>query len=159
MIDARANSEEKITPPAPLPYVSRSALRRVAHAMPVPTACSCCGGQVELVENSLIYNGHSYGCWPYAYLCLDCRAYVGLHPDTDLPLGTLADEPLRKARNSCKQPFERIWRGGLMTRKNAYRWLASCMGMTADECHFGLFNVEQCEQARRHCEQYLAGNA
>lgn len=154
MIDPRANNPERIIAPAPLPVVSRRALRRVKDALPIPTVCNCCGGQVCLVENSKIYGGRSFGDWPYAYLCRDCFAYVGLHPATDLPLGTLADKPLRDARGSCKKPFEQIWRDH-MTRKQAYAWLAQQLGIPAEQCHFGLFDIALCHQARRACVQYL----
>ncbi|MCC3679199.1 DUF3268 family zinc-finger domain-containing protein [Staphylococcus epidermidis] len=157
MIDPRANNPQPLTAPAPLPVVSRRALRRVKDALPIPSACNCCGGaRVELIENSEIYNGRSYGEWPYAYLCRDCGAYVGLHPATDLPLGTLADKPLREARNRGKRPFERIWRERYMRRSEAYAWLAKQLQLPAEQCHFGLFDAEQCEQARQVSEAYLA---
>lgn len=154
MIDPRANSPERLVPPAPLPAVSRRKLRRVKDALPIPAVCNCCGGEVRLVENSEIYGGRSFGDWPYAYLCRDCFAYVGLHPGTDLPLGTLADKPLREARKTCKKPFEQIWRDH-MTRTQAYAWLAEQLGLPAEECHFGLFDIALCKQARKACERYL----
>lgn len=155
MIDKRAYSAEKLAAPAPLPVVSRRALKRILHPAPIPTVCSCCFSErVELVENSEIYHGRSYGEWPYAYLCRCCGAYVGLHPVTDIPLGTLADKPLRDARNGCKRPFEMIWRNGAMTRKEAYAWLAKGLGITAEECHFGLFDIERCQRARDLCNDY-----
>lgn len=160
MIDLRALCTKRLDAPAPLPYISRKALKRIKHALPVPTSCNCCNGtSVSLVENSEIYNGRSYGAWPYAYLCRDCRAYIGLHPDTDLPLGTLADKPLREARNRCKRPFEQIWRDGHMPRPEAYAWLALQLGLSAEHCHFGLFDIDRCEQARQVCEQFLHTSA
>lgn len=156
MIDPRAYSTEKLVPPAPLPVVSRSRLKRIKDPAPIPVICDCCGGsRIALVENAEIYHGRTFGDWPYAYLCRDCGAYVGLHPGTDIPLGTLADKPLRDARNRCKRPFERIWSEGLMTRNKAYAWLAQAMDIPSEQCHFGLFNVERCEQARAVCESYL----
>lgn len=146
-IDPRANSLVKIEPPAPLPHVSRRALKRVLHPIAIPTTCRFCADTVELVENSVIYRGRSFGDWPYAYWCGGCHAYVGLHPDTDLPLGTLADKRTRDARNTCKKSFEAIWRDGYMTRKQAYQWLADQMGIGVDQCHFGLFEPQQCQEA------------
>ncbi len=156
MIDPRANSPAPIVAPAPLPVVSRRALRRVKDAFPIPTTCNCCSGtRVHLVENSEIYGGRSFGDWPYAYLCRDCFASVGLHPGTDLPLGTLATKPMRNARNSSKAVFERIWREGHMTRSGAYAWLTRQLGIQASECHFGLFDIERCAQAQTICKHFM----
>jgi hypothetical protein len=154
-IDSRAHSLDKIVPPAPLPHVSRRALKRVNDPIAIPTTCRYCAGHVELVENSAIYNGRTYGDWPYAYLCDDCRAYVGLHPDTDLPLGTLADKRTRDARNACKKTFERIFKERHMNRTKAYAWLAGKMGLSVADCHFGLFEPEQCQAAEAFSRQYL----
>ena len=156
MIDARAYSPDPIVPPAPLPVVSRSRLLRIPDALPIPTRCNCChSSRIDLVENSEIYNGTSYGEWPYAYLCRGCFAYIGLHPGTDVPLGTLANKPLRQARTRSKKPFERIWREGLMSRTAAYAWLAYQLDIQPRDCHFGLFDIPRCLEARRVCEQHL----
>lgn len=65
-IDPRANAPERIAARAPLPHISRRALKRVKNPLPAPTECRYCGGCVELVSNSEIYNGREYGEWPYA---------------------------------------------------------------------------------------------
>ena len=156
MIDARAMSTERLAAPSPLPYVSRKALRRIKHPAPAPTVCPFCGCAVELVNNREIY-GREYGDWPYAYRCAnwntDCGAYVGLHPNTDVPLGTLADKRLRTARNANKKLFLEISEG--IDRNDAYAWLADQMGMSIAECHFGLFDVDQCQRAGAVCRRVL----
>lgn len=160
MIDPRANSHEKLTAPKPLPFISRRALKRIKHPSPIPTSCDLCqSSHVELVENSEVYGGRTYGYWPYVYLCRDCGARVGLHSCTDIPLGTMADQALRKARKDCKEPFEKIWQSDAMNRDQAYQWLAKNLGISIKYCHFGLFNIEQCLRARELCEQYLLGMA
>jgi len=156
VIDPRANSSERLVAPSPLPHVSRRALARIDHALPAPTECRYCAGPVELVENSAIYRGRSFGPWPYAYWCEDCDAMVGLHPDTDLPLGTMADKALRTARQQGKAPFERIWRElRLKSRNKAYAWLADQLGIPVAECHFGLFDAERCQEAREASMRFL----
>lgn len=95
--------------------------------------------------------GRDYSDWPYAYLCESCGAYVGLHPFTAIPLGTLADKKTRDARKNCKAPFESLWRTGRMSRNQAYQWLAGKLGIPVNECHFGWFTAEQCETAMKHC--------
>lgn len=157
-IDPRANAPERIAAPAPLPHVSRRALKRVKNPLPVPSICRYCGGCVELVSNSEIYNGREYGEWPYAYLCTDCKAYVGLHPDTDIPLGTLAALQLRKDRNTAKDAFHRVKEQRGFSRSLAYQWLAGKMGIEVDVCHFGWFDQDECARALALCSQDLEGS-
>ena len=148
-IDPRANAPERIAAPAPLPHVSRRALKRVKNPIPAPTECRYCGDEVHLVRNSQIYNGRSYGDWPYAYLCAGCRAYVGIHPDTDIPLGTLADDKLRAARNGSKAVFHEYMKEAGLSRTLAYQWLAQRMNIDIDKCHFGWFEHEECAAAEQ----------
>lgn len=142
--DPRAFSKEKLVAPAPLPVISRRALRKVRDRLPPPTACPYCGGPVELVANDLIY-GRKYGRWPYAYLCEPCDAYVGLHPVTDLPLGTLADAETRKARKRAKEPFMRLVDARFAgDRVAAYAWLAEQLRIDPRLCHFAMFSADRC---------------
>jgi hypothetical protein len=146
--DPRAQAHQsKLPAPAPLPHVSSKALAKVAHRLNPPTHCDCCGAPgVKLVDNSEIYK-RQYGDWPYAYLCGKCGAYVGLHPHTDLPLGTMADKATRKARQQKRQFLALIESKFCGDRDAGYAWLAEKMGLDPKECHWGLFTLKQCEQA------------
>lgn len=157
--DARALSTKPLVAPAPLPYVSRRALRRVKNPLPAPTCCPYCEGPVALVSNAEVY-GREYGAWPYLYLCRACDAYVGLHPDTDIPLGKLADRELREARKESKGVFQSLSARQGWSRTEAYKWLADRMGIPVGECHFGWFDLERCEQAGRTMEiAWMKGEA
>ncbi|WP_417329200.1 zinc-finger-containing protein [Halomonas cupida] len=156
-MDPRANSEAKIIPPEPLPFVSRRALRRVTDWMAPPEQCPNCGKVVELVSNSEIY-GREFGDWPYAYRCIDhrgCDSYVGLHPNTDLPLGKLADSFERQARKDNKRYFMDVLSRQNWSRNQAYAWLAQRMGIPESECHWGLFSVRQAHMAGAICKEAL----
>lgn len=157
MIDPRASAAEQIEPPRPLPYVSRKALNRVTDYVEPPEQCPNCGNPVELVNNSEIY-GREYGDWPYAYRCVDhkgCDSYVGLHPHTDLPLGTLADSFERQVRKDNKAHFLALQKQNRWNRKQAYAWLATRMGIPLSQCHWGFFGVEQASLAGAICEEAL----
>lgn len=130
----------------PVPYVSAAAVAKVRDRVPVPDVCPHCGGTVALVNNSVIYGGQAYGRWPWAYLCSGCNAYVGTHPETDLPLGTLATKPIREARKRAKEQFNSFWQGK-MSRSKAYSRLAGAMGIPPEKCHFAWFDIAQCEAA------------
>jgi hypothetical protein len=125
---------------------SRRAVKRVTNPLPAPTECRFCGGNVEIVKNSEIYNGREYGEWPWAYLCRGCGAYVGMHPFTGIPLGTLADRNTRDMRKMAKDDFNPLWQGGEMTRSEAYSWLADRLGIAVAACHFGWFDADTCER-------------
>lgn len=135
---------------------SLSATARVKNPLPVPCACNVCGAcNVRIATHEEIYKGRAFGEWPWAYLCPDCGAYVGLHPFTNIPLGTLADKRLRDARNRCKRPFLRLTEEGYMGRKEAYAWLGERMGLAEGTCHWGWFGLEQCYEAEAICKEYL----
>lgn len=125
---------------------SRRAMARVKDGLPVPKVCHLCGGEVGIVHHNALY-GRIYGKWPWVYQCAGCKAYVGMHPFTNIPLGTLADKELRDARVSAKQPFNLLW-ACRMTRTEAYTALAAHMGKEAGSCHFGMFSLEECNVAR-----------
>lgn len=151
MIDPRADSPERLDAPHPLPCISRRALKRVKNPLPPPTECPCCKGPVRLVSNSEIYNGREYGEWPYMYYCKLCDAYVGLHPATDIPLGTMATKVGREARKSSKTVFHKLMEVTGKSRADMYAWLADKMGMTRGECHFGWFDEQSCARAEAIC--------
>lgn len=129
---------------------SRKAMVRVKNPLPVPTKCHFCNSSVRVATHQEVY-GRNYGDWPYMYLCGNCGACVGMHPFTNIPLGTLADRATREARKNCKKPFEAIWRSGQMSRTEAYEWLAGEMNIPVNECHFGWFDIHQCEMAKNIC--------
>ena len=141
----RAGLAKRTTPVTPWDP-SRRATARVPDPLPAPTTCRHCESQVDLVSNAEIY-GTEYGQWPWAYLCRGCGAHVGIHPFTNIPLGYLANKLEREARKRAKAQFNKIWRGDIEFRNRAYSWLANRMGIPRSECHFGMFDVTQCEQA------------
>ena len=106
--------------------------------------CPYCGKKAEYVDTIEIY-GKSYGM---AYLCRPCDAFVGVHDGTDTPLGRLANRELRRWRNRAHAAFDPLWQLGPYRRRrnDAYAWLAGKMGLTKEETHIAMFNVEQCKQ-------------
>lgn len=106
--------------------------------------CPYCGSKAEYVDSSEIY-GKSYGM---VYLCRPCDAYVGVHDGTDTPLGRLANRDLRRWRNRAHAAFDPLWQKGPYRRRrnDAYAWLAGKMGLTKEETHIAMFDVEQCKQ-------------
>jgi hypothetical protein len=136
---------------------SKRALKRVLNPITVPTLCPYCHSSVVIKSNEFVY-GKPYGEWPWLYLCTDasCRAYVGMHPFTHIPLGTLADAKTREARKLTKALFQQVWgKPGQMVRSEAYDWLAVKLNIPVAACHFGWFNIETCRVAYRHLHTML----
>lgn len=141
----------------PLPVIDKKSIGRVTNPLPTPVICPHCAGNVKLQSNSVIYAGTEYGDWPYTYRCQrsTCHAYVGVHPNTFIPLGTLATAPMRNARKKAKTAFEPLYRGGPFNRTEAYKWLAKEMGIRNYEaCHIAWFDVEQCNRVIIACQNY-----
>lgn len=114
--------------------------------------CPYCGGKVKLVSASTIYHSNKYK--GNVWVCENypkCNAYVGCHPGTEIPLGRLADSKLRELKVEAHKQFDPIWKSGLMTRKEAYRWLASMLNLSEEECHIGKFSPDMCKKVIELC--------
>lgn len=150
-VDPRSRSKSQLTAPAPLPYISRRALARVRDHIEPPKACHRCGNKVRLISNAEIY-GCEYGSWPFAYRCTQCGAYVGLHPDTDLPLGIMANKATIQARKEAKDAFQALTQERFAGKRGeAYAWLARALAISPSICHFGMFTEQQAGRAGEAC--------
>ena len=141
---------------------SKSATARVKNPLPAPELCPHCGSRVHIVSNAELY-GRQYGTWPWAYACEDstrCGAYVGLHPFTAIPLGTLATKPIREARKLAKAIFNPLWQQHGMTRTAAYAWLAQQLGIAnVQECHIAWFDEAMCRRVVAVCGSHQGRKA
>jgi hypothetical protein len=89
---------------------------------------------------------------------IPCDAYCGVHKGTDKSLGRLANKELRELKKQVHSQFDIIWREGLMSRTQAYKWLGRCMGLNKSLTHVGMFDCEQCERAIELCKGFLTAN-
>ena len=112
--------------------------------------CQYCKKPAKFVDSKMIY-GKSYGM---IYLCKECNAYVGVHKGTNRPLGILANAELREWKKKAHASFDPLWKTKLMTRREAYEWLAKQMGKSLEKCHIGMFDVSECEQVVDLVTQY-----
>jgi hypothetical protein len=141
--------------------VYKAAVARVLNPLPIPTICPNCGGPVAMQSNSVVYR-KEYGQWPFLYRCQDatCDSYVGLHPKTDIPLGTLANKETRDYRKKAKGLLMPMWEEQGMDRTDVYAWLAGKMGIAdVNQCHIGWFNIEQCKQVIQICNDNQGNKA
>lgn len=103
--------------------------------------CPYCKKEAVFFRNSTHLYGKDYGP---IWMCKDCDAYVGCHRGTSNPLGTLANKELRLWRKKAHQAFDLLWESGLMSRRNAYKFLQHALGLSRKQCHIAKFNVGLC---------------
>ena len=115
--------------------------------LPVSLTCPYCDGKVELKDSSIIYNGKSFG---NVYVCENypkCDSFVGTHHGKTKPLGTLANARLRNKRKEAHSLYDQLWRGKnrIMSRGEAYRFMAKTLNVSQEQAHIGMLDYEQCK--------------
>lgn len=121
--------------------------------------CPYCHAQAVLVTGDVIYPHREDLRHLKFWRCAPCDAYCGTHragayvriggrkvvSDGTLPLGRLANAELRRARNRAHAAFDPLWKSRQMSRREAYTWLAGELGISFENCHIALFDVDGCE--------------
>jgi len=121
--------------------------------------CPYCGRTAVLRDASYVYGDKAIE--RYVYVCSRypaCNSYVGVHENTLLPKGTLANGDLRSKRISAHKAFDLIWKTGIMKKAEAYRWMQYKFGLTSQQAHIGLFSEYMCDQLIQECEKTLQNN-
>lgn len=118
-----------------------------------PVICNYCENEAKLVTGEVIYPHRSDLFHKYFWHCGPCNAYVGTHQHSKehKPLGRLADAALREKKKTAHSVFDPLWRGGAMSRKQAYRWLAGQLGIPPKRTHIGDFDIPMCNRVISAC--------
>lgn len=135
---------------------------------PTAPVCPTCSQAARLTDGREVYPNrpdlHHKPIWK----CDGCAGYVGCHPGGTLPLGTPAGPELRAARSRLhEQMLDPLWKTAdvsgdyepeddrarrrirIKARARVYDFLCHRLGITRDECHTGLFDIERCRAAWR----------
>ncbi len=118
--------------------------------------CPYCGAEVVLKDAPFVYHNTKSKAYGKVWVCSNypkCNAYVGCHDGTSIPKGRLANPRLRTLKKEAHKQFDPLWKSGLMTRREAYRWLASMLHISIDECHIGMFDVKMCQKVIHLCKE------
>ena len=115
--------------------------------------CPYCNKPAKLVNGTTIYPHRPDLANRRFYLCLPCDAYVGTH-ENGIPFGTLANKELRKMRSEAHKEFDDIWKLGALSRTKAYQRLQQYMKLSEQQCHIGMFNIQQCQQVLEFCYSF-----
>lgn len=133
--------------------------------VPPVVQCPYCRKPAKFhLTSEVIYHGRDYGP---VFACMPCQAWVGAHRDSLLPMGRLANAPLRRLKQDAHRAFDPLWRDlraaypeydsytsertsrvpnhlKQIARSMAYQWLSAHLGIPQDLCHIGMFDEEQC---------------
>ncbi len=117
--------------------------------------CPYCGSKALLRPASIVRRNTAPG--EEVYICARypaCDAYVSAHRDNHLPMGTLADKPLRKKRRQAHIAFNHLLESRNMTKKEAYRWLQVQLGLPEQDAHIARFSEYRCGQVIDLCNNF-----
>lgn len=121
--------------------------------------CPYCGGNGVLKKATDVYGNNALE--EYIYVCSnypECDSYVGVHKGTMIPKGTMANGDLRNKRIKVHKVFDFVWKSGIMTRKEAYRWLSYTLCLPFGKTHIGSFSEYMCDKTIELCEKILKNN-
>lgn len=132
--------------------------------MTTPPICDYCRFPAKLVTGEKVYPHRKDLHHKKFWYCDNSHppAYVGVHEagkdqgDGTKPLGRLADKVLRKAKRNAHQAFDYLWQDRIMSRKEAYAWLAKELGIKPERCHIGMMDVQTCNAVVDVCLLKLA---
>lgn len=74
-------------------------------------------------------------------------------------MGSLADGELRHKRIQAHRAFDRLWRSGLMTKKEAYQWMRTEFGLHEEQAHIAQFGAYMCDRLICACEKFCIHSA
>ena len=84
-----------------------------------------------------------------------CDSYVGAHKRTKEPMGTLANGDLRNKRIQAHKAFDWMWKSGLMTKWQAYKWMQGKLALTDEQAHIAKFSEYMCDRLIIECNKAL----
>lgn len=122
--------------------------------------CPYCGNTSVLRSADGIYRDNSRNT--QLYVCKNypaCDAYVRVQPGSHLPVGTMANGKLRALRRDAHHYFDQLYRCGLMSKDEAYRWLAEILVAPMDQAHIGLLGEYYCNVVIEESKKLLKRNS
>ena len=63
-----------------------------------------------------------------------------------MPVGTPANRELRALRNEAHRYFDQLYRSGMMSKQDAYLWLADFLQAPLSQAHIGYLGEYYCRQ-------------
>jgi hypothetical protein len=121
--------------------------------------CPYCSSSVHLRSADGIYKENSQNA--QLYVCSKyptCDSYVRVQPGTRIPVGSLANAELRSLRVATHRQFDKLHVTGIMTKRDAYGWLAFTLQTPLSQAHIGYMGEYHCnliiEESRQLLKKY-----
>ena len=118
--------------------------------------CPYCGSPIVFRSADGIYK-HD-GAASMLYVCSkypECDAYVRVYPGTKIPMGSLANKDLRLLRIEAHRYFDQLFLSGIMSKNEAYEWLAFMLQAPPSQAHIGFLGEYYCCQVINECKRML----
>lgn len=139
-------------------------MKRNKHTKSILPAAGCklychCGRPAVLRKAEEVCRTHREGAM--AYVCSGypaCDSFVLAHPDTLAPMGSLAGPELRRLRFEAHKQFDQLHQSGIMTRRQAYMWLAQVAHAPMSHAHIGHLGEYYCKEVIRESKAILKRN-
>ena len=137
-------------------FVLEGQIMKKKRAQNLAPRCPYCGSHSVLRSADGIYrcndkNTMLYVCSRYPA----CDSYVRVHPGTKIPVGTMANRELRLLRNEAHRNFDQLHKKGLMSKEDAYHWLASILAAPLGQAHIGYLGEYYCRQVIEESQKVL----
>lgn len=108
--------------------------------------CPYCGGTVVYRSADGIYHENKKGTM--LYVCSnypECNSYVRVHTGTNIPVGNMANPELRSLRRTAHYYFDQLHESGIMSKQDAYQWLADLICAPLSRAHIGYLGEYYCK--------------
>jgi hypothetical protein len=123
-----------------------------------PKVCDACSSPSIIYTTEADVKGTNKRKWPYIWYCRNCKASVGCHPNTNLPLGYMASPYISHLRATLHAIIDPLWQSKLGTRKEIYSWIAKELCLSDEFCHIAQLSLTQLKIAIEFSTKYAEAN-
>lgn len=118
--------------------------------------CPNCGSTMVLRSADGIYRENPdhtmlYVCKHYP----ECDTYVRTYPGTGVPMGMPANRELRALRIEAHKYFDQLYLSGIMSKKEAYLWLADLLQVPLSQAHISFLGEYYCRKVMQESQKVL----
>lgn len=118
--------------------------------------CPYCGSTVVYKSGKEMFKSCPEGV--NYYVCTnypECDTFIKTMPNSNKPIGTLANKELRMLRRDAHSYFNQLYLSGAMSKEEAYLWLANTLGCPKREAHIGQLREYSCKLIIKESQEHF----